>query len=278
MSHEAVNRTTGGDAERIIPGTEHWDAGFEDHVQRYEFVSRFLPRGGAVLDAGCGVGYGSAYLLDRGAARVTAVDISSEAVTLARQHFDRGGITWLVDDCHTLEHAARQGPFDVISNLENIEHLERPDRFLSRAARMLSPQGVLVTSTPNRLLLNRLRGVDSDAPSENPYHVREYDEQEFRALLAPHFEDVQIHYQRLTLPGRARLRLAALGARLGVAPVVHYARRWWMKRQRMAEGTARARKQRWEIGDRSGSEFSAWAFLAVCRRPRPAHEPSSPRT
>ena len=154
--------------ERIVPGTPHWDSSYPDHIQRYRFAAESIRPGSRVLDAGCGVGYGCAELVDRGAGSVVAVDISDDALALARHHFDRPNITWCQDDCHELTQAADHAPFDAVLNFENIEHLAEPERFVARAAMLLRPDGMLITSTPNRLLLNRLRGAPLARASQGP--------------------------------------------------------------------------------------------------------------
>lgn len=253
--------------ERIVPGTPLWESSYPDHIQRYTFALDFVPHGARVLDAGCGVGYGAAEIADRRNARVVAVDIADEALALARQHFDRAQITWCRDDCERLAHAADFGPFDLIINFENIEHLARPEQFVARAAALLSLDGALLTSTPNRLLLNRLRGAPADAPSPNEYHVNEFSESEFRALLGKYFQHVTIWYQSPAGASRVRLLLRAAAVRLRVAPLLRTLRRV------IRGNSAQAHRQRgggglreWRIGDRDTG--AAWTLIAVCRGPR----------
>ena len=56
----------------------------EDHVRRYAWVVERLEPDTTVLDAGCGVGYGSCMLAER-AAKVVAVDLASEAIQYAQR-------------------------------------------------------------------------------------------------------------------------------------------------------------------------------------------------
>ena len=178
-----------------MPGTRLWDTHYAEHIQRYAFVAERMTHGARVLDAGCGCGYGSAFLADQGAGLVVAVDISAEALAIARQRFNRPSVVWLEEDCHTLAAAGAYAPFDVICNLENLEHLAEPERFLDRMLDLLHPEGVYVASTPNRETMNRLRGLQVDVKTINPYHSREFSEEEFRALLVSRFEDVTVWYQ-----------------------------------------------------------------------------------
>lgn len=257
--------------ERIVPGTPLWDEAYAEHAQRYAFVAARTPAGAAVLDAGCGAGYGAALLADHGAGRVVAVDLAPEAIALARRHFDRPSIRWVTEDAHALEEAGRHGPYDVVCNLENLEHLADAPRFLARAAALLAPDGVLVTSTPSRAGVNRLRGMRPGAGSTNPFHVREYDAAEFRALLEPHFERVTLHHQTLDPIERMHWEPALVAlwnepfARLG---------RW---AQRALRGVPVAERlgdllppRRWQILDADPGEGLVVTHLAECRGPRRA--------
>src|SRR5688500_9772863 len=80
--------------ERIVPGTLPWEIYEYEHKQRYSyFASRC--RNLAVLDAACGVGYGSAMLAKAGAQSVVGADISKEAVDYARCHFAQPSVRFI---------------------------------------------------------------------------------------------------------------------------------------------------------------------------------------
>ena len=254
------------EGERIVPGTPLWDASYPDHIQRYQFALDFIAEDAAVLDAGCGVGYGAAEVADRRRARVVAVDIAEEALALARQHFDHPAITWCRDDCERLETAADFAPFDVVINFENIEHLAHPAGFLARAAELLKPGGALLTSTPNRLLLNHLRGVPADAPSANHYHLNEFSEAEFRALLETYFEHVALWYQSPAGTSRVRLRLRSAAVSLRILPLLKAARRIFRLNRSRGRSAPGGGLRKWTIDARDNG--AAWTLIAVCRAPR----------
>lgn len=260
-----------GMVERIVPGTAAWELGHSEHIQRYMFVLQHMPRDARVLDAGCGSGYGAAYLADHGAREVAAVDIAAEAIEMARKHFSRDRVTWMQDDCHTLSRAAEHAPFDLICNLENIEHLREPERFVRRAAALLQPDGVLITSTPNRILANRLRGEPPDAAPRNLHHAREFTAPEFRSLLAQSFAEVTLHYQTYLPEWRTLLSIEPLLSLLWYNPFARLGR--WM--QRLLRGRhVPARYQellprcRFEITASDPGQDLVLVYLAVCRGPR----------
>ena len=268
MKARAVDDAMHGAWERIVPGTPAWKTSYPDHIQRYDFALTYVPHGSTVLDAGCGAGYGAAEVADARAARVVAIDIADDALALARQHFDRAAITWCRDDCHTLDEARAFAPYDVVINFENIEHLNEPARFVSRAADLLGPDGILLTSTPNRLLLNRLRGAADDDPSANPYHLSEFSETEFRALLEHRFGRVDIWYQCPAGATAHMLRLRSAAARLRLLAPLRAAGRLI---RRLARPPHRGvhqpvgRVPAWKILDHDPG--TAWTLIAVCRDP-----------
>jgi 2-polyprenyl-3-methyl-5-hydroxy-6-metoxy-1,4-benzoquinol methylase len=257
------------EVERIVPGTPAWDELYPEHIQRYDFVARYLLAGARVLDAGCGVGYGSAFLADRGAGSVVAVDISEEAIRTARARFSRERIRWVQDDCQTLEQVRAFAPFDLICNLENLEHLREPDRFLSRAAALMAPDGLLVTSTPNRIGVNRLRGVRADAPSVNRFHEHEYTAAEFLEMLSRHFEDVRLSAQ--TLAPVERMHFEPILSALWSNPAVRLGR--WMQRAIRRRPVVEDLRdllppRRYQILDANPDPDLAITLLGECRQPR----------
>jgi 2-polyprenyl-3-methyl-5-hydroxy-6-metoxy-1,4-benzoquinol methylase len=173
--------------ERLGPGSSTWVEHSAFHIARYQFAAGRV-RGRRVLDAGTGLGYGAAILKSAGAAEVQAVDIDPGSIERARAMFRIDGLEYLVDDCEVLSRV--HGPFDVICNFENIEHLRNPDAFLARAAQLLADDGMLICSTPERATST----WTGDRP-ENPYHTTEWYRHEFREMLSKSFKDVEMLVQ-----------------------------------------------------------------------------------
>lgn len=159
------------------------------HEARYEWAAAYAV-GNIVLDAACGIGYGSRRLLQDGALRVVGVDISLDALSQARKSsngmriFTCGSATALPFPDQT---------FDLFVSLETIEHVEDDAAYVAEAARVLKPGGRLVCSTPNREVLNPGRSLH-DRPF-NPFHVREYAIDELKALLGYHFQEISFFGQ-----------------------------------------------------------------------------------
>jgi 2-polyprenyl-3-methyl-5-hydroxy-6-metoxy-1,4-benzoquinol methylase len=153
-------------------------------MARYNFAAR-LTRGKRVLDAGCGAGYGSAELA-QSAERVTGIDIAPEAVEFARAHYERPNLTFEQASCTELPFD--DGCFDLVVAFEVIEHLEDWKGFLREVRRVLAPAGQLIVSTPNKLYYTESRG----AQGANPFHVHEFDFDEFSHELKEVFPHVSM--------------------------------------------------------------------------------------
>lgn len=169
--------------ERIIP--HETPAGpLAAHLVRYDFALEHCS-GKKVLDAACGVGYGSHYLA-RVAAEVVAVDISDEAIRYAEEHYAGQNVTFQVMDVQRLDFPDRS--FDVVCSFETIEHLDDPSGFLAGVARVLRPEGCLIVSTPH------VRKTDRNP--KNPFHRIELSYADFSHLLGQYFQNVRILGQR----------------------------------------------------------------------------------
>jgi len=169
--------------ERLIPGEVDIDL-LNEHMARYHFAVR-LARAKRVLDAGCGAGYGSAELADV-AESVTAIDIAPEAVEYARAHYELPNLAFEQASCTALPYAG--GAFDLVVAFEVIEHLENWRDFLQEVRRVLAPAGQLIVSTPNRLYYTESRGTEG----ANPFHVHEFDFDEFTRELKQFFPYVSM--------------------------------------------------------------------------------------
>ncbi|HWB83376.1 MAG TPA: methyltransferase domain-containing protein [Bryobacteraceae bacterium] len=169
--------------ERVIPGQVDVDL-LNEHMARYTFAAR-LARGKRVLDAGCGAGYGSAELA-RVAASVVGVDVAAEAVDFARENYPLPNLRFEQASCAALPHPAAS--FDLVVAFEVIEHLENWREFLAESRRVMAPNGQFIVSTPNRLYYTESRGTEG----ANPFHVHEFDFEEFHTELKSVFPQVSM--------------------------------------------------------------------------------------
>src|SRR5207244_3211537 len=119
-----------------------------------------------------------------GAREVLGIDIAADAVEWARAHYSGANLRFAQGDAGAVQEA--DGSFDLVVAFEVIEHLLDAEKFLRESRRLLRPEGVLVVSTPNRRYYTAERGFT------NPFHTREYDAGEFRALLEGHFAHCEL--------------------------------------------------------------------------------------
>jgi O-antigen biosynthesis protein len=235
--------------ERIVPD-ETGPGILAIHLKRYDFA-RPACADRDVLDAACGVGYGSAHLAGV-ARRVVGVDLSEDAIAYARRRYAAPNVEFRVADL--LAPDLPGASFDVVCSFETIEHLSDQETFLGHVARVLRPEGTLFVSTPQARVTNR--------SPENPFHAVELSRADFEALLRRHFGQIEVYGQRRLQTARHRLmqRLDVLGLRkrldfLRPASVV-------LGTQPMAEVTAAGLAIDGE--DLDGST----ELVAVCRAPR----------
>jgi SAM-dependent methyltransferase len=149
------------------------------HLAAYLYA-RELARDRRVLDAGCGEGFGTVLLSDT-ARRVTGIDYSREAVKAATAKYQRPNLDFRQLDVYKLPGLDLR--FDLITNFQVLEHLADPVDFLTAVRAALQPGGVLMLTTPNRLM----------SVSENPYHLHEYVADELLTLLRPLFGRVDLY-------------------------------------------------------------------------------------
>lgn len=115
------------------------------HLARYRYAAQWV-EGLRVLDLACGIGYGSALLIQEGRARaVVGVDVDPQVIEEARQRYCCDGVVYLESTAEAYDDA--EG-FDVVVTLETIEHLADPVRFLQRMHGLLHDSGLLVASVP----------------------------------------------------------------------------------------------------------------------------------
>ncbi|TAL30430.1 bifunctional 2-polyprenyl-6-hydroxyphenol methylase/3-demethylubiquinol 3-O-methyltransferase UbiG [Phenylobacterium sp.] len=105
-----------------------------------------------LLDIGCGGGLLSEPMTRLGF-QVTGVDASEKNIATAATHAAEQGlqIDYRASTAEALLEAG-EPPFDVILNMEVIEHVADPAAYLQDCARLLKPGGLMVVATLNRTL------------------------------------------------------------------------------------------------------------------------------
>ena len=104
-----------------------------------------------LLDIGCGGGLLSEPMTRLGF-EVTGVDASQQNIQAASAHAEAQGlrIDYRASTAEALLEQAHR--FDVVLNMEVIEHVADPRGFLINTARLMKPGGVMIVATLNRTL------------------------------------------------------------------------------------------------------------------------------
>ncbi len=102
-----------------------------------------------ILDIGCGGGLLSEPMARLGA-DVVGADAAPRNIPVARIHAEQSGLT--IDYRHTTAEAlaAAGERFDVVLNMEVIEHVADPLTYLTACQTLLKPGGLMICSTLNR--------------------------------------------------------------------------------------------------------------------------------
>jgi GT2 family glycosyltransferase/ubiquinone/menaquinone biosynthesis C-methylase UbiE len=158
-----------------------------EHQQRYLSILP-LVEGKRVLDIASGEGYGSNWIAER-AESVVGVDISEEAIANARGKYHRDNLQFITGS--VAEIPLEDHSVDVIISFETIEHVgeELQRQFLIEAKRVLTENGILVISTPNKLEYSDKRNYN------NEFHIKEFYYDEFMDFLGREFSYTKVYNQ-----------------------------------------------------------------------------------
>ena len=110
-----------------------------------------------ILDIGCGGGLISEPMTRLGA-DITAIDASSKNINIAKAHAKKSNlsITYLNTEPESLR---SKNKFDIILNLEVVEHVENLDLYLKSCFDLLKPKGIMFTATLNRTLTSYIKAI-----------------------------------------------------------------------------------------------------------------------
>ena len=103
-----------------------------------------------ILDIGCGGGLLSEPMCRLGA-EVTAIDASERNIKVAKLHAKKNNLK-INYICTSPEKMKIKNHFDVILNMEIVEHVENVDFFLKSCSKLLKKNGVMFVATLNKTL------------------------------------------------------------------------------------------------------------------------------
>ncbi len=241
--------------ERTLPGIPDETYWFERHVVAYRLASARVD-GMAVLDAGCGEGYGLQMLAAAGATRVVGADLDESVVAHVAARYGADPRIEAVA-CELMALPLDDGEMDVTVSFQVIEHLHDIPGYLRSLRRVTRPGGVVMIATPNRLTFT----PGSDVPV-NPFHTREFTAAELTTELEATGLVVTsmlgIHH------GPALRAIEMLARRPFTDLVSRPADEWpgWLRRV-----VHRVRHEHFEV--RTNDLDASLDLLAICRVPRP---------
>jgi ubiquinone/menaquinone biosynthesis C-methylase UbiE len=139
-------------------------------MARYQLAANYIRDGDTVLDAACGMGYGS-HLLSRqsSASVVIGSDLDQSEVDYATDNFasKNGRLSFRMADVQRLDFLP-DNSVDFFVSFETLEHVPYPPQLIAEAKRVLRPGGRFIVSVPNLW-------VDETGRDPNPHHLQVYD-------------------------------------------------------------------------------------------------------
>ena len=191
------------------------------HTEHQRYMQFLIPKGGRVLDLGCGTGH---LLASLEPAYGVGVDFSGRMINIARENFP--DLTFEIGDAEDPDIIGKlEGPFDVIVVSDTIGYFEDCERTLHNLHRLCTPDTRIVIAYFSRywepvLRLAELFGVKMRQPSlnwlstsdiGNLLHLADFDiiKREWRQLVPRRIFGVGSLVNRFvgTLPGLRRLSL-----------------------------------------------------------------------
>ena len=120
--------------------------------KKNNFLTKF-----SILDIGCGGGLISEPMARLGA-RVTGIDASEKNIKVAQLHAKQNklNITYLNK---SPEQVSQNEKFDIILNLEIVEHVENVKLYIETCHKLLKKDGLMFTATLNRTLTSYLKAI-----------------------------------------------------------------------------------------------------------------------
>lgn len=124
------------------------------HNKKWRTLSKFINRdAGRLLDIGCADGTTTnqikTFLPN---CEISGIDLYKRTIDFAKKKYK--GIEFTVADAHRLPF--KNGSFDVVTAIEILEHLERPEDALGEIHRVLNKNGTLVVVQDTDSILFRL--------------------------------------------------------------------------------------------------------------------------
>ena len=135
---------------------EYITENIKKHFKIKKNIANFL-KGLDILDIGCGGGLISEPMARLGA-NVTGIDASEKNVKIAKLHSEKSGlkINYINSSPEKLNDLEK---FDIILNLEIIEHVDNVNLYVKSCNKLLKKNGLMFTATLNRSFLSYIKAI-----------------------------------------------------------------------------------------------------------------------
>jgi len=110
-----------------------------------------------ILDIGCGGGLLCEPLKKLGAT-ITGIDASSDNINIAKLHAEKMGLN-IKYICSPPEKVNLRNEFDVVLNMEVVEHVSNVNLFMQNCSRLIKKSGMMFISTINKNLKSYIFGI-----------------------------------------------------------------------------------------------------------------------
>lgn len=160
-------------AERVSRTDASDNYVFQRSILAYHYAAGLVS--GDVLEIGTGMGYGIE-IIAPSATSYTTIDKSCayDASLPDNTRFQQMEVPPI---------GFADESFDYVISFQVIEHIKRDKDFVKEVSRVLRKDGKFIVSTPNAPM----------SLTRNPWHIREYTEQQLRDLLAADFSSIEAY-------------------------------------------------------------------------------------
>lgn len=160
-------------AERVSRTDASDNYVFQRSILAYHYAAGLVS--GDVLEIGTGMGYGIE-IIAPSATSYTTIDKSCayDASLPDNTRFQQMEVPPI---------SFPDESFDYVISFQVIEHIKRDKDFVKEVSRVLRKGGKFIVSTPNAPM----------SLTRNPWHIREYTEQQLRDLLAANFSSIEAY-------------------------------------------------------------------------------------
>lgn len=154
----------------------------DGHVSRYVHAAKQIRPNDIVLDAACGMGYGTAVLAACSpGSRFIGVDIDQDSIDYAQANYaaQNPQISYRACDVTQLNFLPDHS-VDAVISFETIERIPNYDIFLAEVKRVLKPDGRFIGSVPNLW-------CDETGNDPNPHHFHVFDWNKLQQAVEKYF-------------------------------------------------------------------------------------------